>query len=142
MRITALLTLILLVGLPACGGEADAPGTASPVAEHEHATPGTRADAATPRIEAGVQVVEIEATLIGFQPRAVQLEGGVPARLVFTRRTEDECVQHVRFPAFDVEKTALPLGEPVAIEFTPSEDGTFTFVCGMDMQKGTVVVEA
>ena len=142
MRIPSFLVLVFLLVFAACESEAEAPEAATPAAEHQHATPGTRADAAMPRVEDGVQIVEIDATLMGFRPRAVQLEGGVPARLVFTRQTEDECVQHVQIPAFGVEETALPLGEPVAIEFTPEDDGTFTFVCGMDMQKGTVVVEA
>ncbi|MDX1547694.1 MAG: cupredoxin domain-containing protein [Rhodothermales bacterium] len=110
-------------------------------AAHEHAAPATAADAAAPQMQDGIQVLEIEATTLGFRPRAVQLEGGVPTRLVFTRRTQDDCLEHVRIPAFDVEKTALPIDEPVAIEFTPEAGGTFTFVCGMDMQKGTVVVE-
>ena len=153
--------LFLLLTLAACGGDAepadadraaatpdamphegmDHEGMDHEGAAHEHASPATVADAAAPQVQDGVQVLEIEATTLGFRPRAVQLEGGVPTRLIFTRRTQDDCLEHVRIPAFDVEKTALPMDEPVAIEFTPEAGGTFTFVCGMDMQKGTVVVE-
>ena len=32
------------------------------------------------------------------------------------------------------------IGEAVAVEFTPSESGEGDFVCGMDMQRGTIAV--
>jgi plastocyanin domain-containing protein len=45
----------------------------------------------------------------------------------------------VVFPSLGV-KRALPLNEPVTIEVTPAR-GELAFACGMDMLKGTVVVE-
>ena len=101
------------------------------------AAPGATADV---RMENGVQVVDIEVGRQGYAPRQVTLEAGVPARLVFTRRIEGECPSQVQIPAFGIAKTDLPMHEPVAIEFTPDEQGTFTFVCGMDMMAGTLVV--
>jgi plastocyanin domain-containing protein len=38
--------------------------------------------------------------------------------------------------------TDLPLNEPVAIEFTPDESGEFEFVCGMDMQRGSIMIRS
>jgi plastocyanin domain-containing protein len=38
-------------------------------------------------------------------------------------------------------KRALPLNEPVVIEFTPAKAGDIAFVCGVDMLRGTVVVQ-
>ena len=35
----------------------------------------------------------------------------------------------------------LPLNQPVDIEFTPSKTGNVDFVCGMNMLRGTIVVE-
>ena len=93
-------------------------------------------------MENGVQVVEVEVIKEGYRPERITLEAGVPARLVFTRRVEGECPSQVRIPAFGIEATDLPMNEPVALEFTPDERGTFTFACGMDMLKGTVVVES
>jgi plastocyanin domain-containing protein len=46
----------------------------------------------------------------------------------------------VVFPAFNV-KRALPLNEPVVIEFTPSKAGEVAFACGMGMLKGIIVVQ-
>ncbi len=89
-----------------------------------------------------VQVVEINVGPQGFEPEEVKLEPGVPARLVFTRTTDATCATQVQVPAFDVEKTDLPLNEPVAVEFTPRETGTFSFACGMDMLAGAIVVKS
>lgn len=36
---------------------------------------------------------------------------------------------------------ALPLNEPVVIEFTPAKSGDIAFAWGMNMLKGVVVVE-
>ena len=89
-----------------------------------------------------VQIVEISVGADGFAPPEVKLEAGVPARLIFTRTTDGTCTTQVQIPDFGIEKTDLPLHEPVAIEFTPEEDGTFTFACGMDMLKGALLVRS
>ena len=108
-------------------------------AEHEHVTDGADGATATAEMADGVQVVEVEAGRMGYQPREVRLVAGVPARLVFTRTVDDECSQRITIPAYDVARD-LPLGEPVAVEFTPTEAGDLAFVCGMDMQRGTIAV--
>jgi plastocyanin domain-containing protein len=38
-------------------------------------------------------------------------------------------------------KKALPLKVPVGIPFTPTRSGEVTFACGMDMYRGTLLVE-
>ena len=43
-------------------------------------------------------------------------------------------------PAFKI-KRALPLNQPVAVEFMPQKSGDIDFVCGMNMLKGTIVVQ-
>lgn len=93
-------------------------------------------------MEDGVQVIDIEAGREGFQPGAVSLAAGIPARLVFTRTVDSECSSQVTVPDFGVAPTDLPMNEPVVIEFTPTQDGDFSFVCGMEMQRGTLVVQS
>lgn len=148
----ALLALLAApLTLAACG-DADVPadpaadashemadGTMMDGAEHEHMADAD-GEAATPEIVDGVQVIEIEAGRMGYQPRQIALEAGIPARLVFTRTVEGECSSQITVPAYDVPTTDLPMNEPVAIEFTPSEAGEVQFVCGMDMQRGTIAV--
>lgn len=93
-------------------------------------------------MEGGVQVVDITVGDMGYEPGRIELKAGVPAKLVFTRTADTDCAKQVQIPSFDIPKTDLPLNEPKAIEFTPGEGGDFTFVCGMDMMKGTIVVKS
>ena len=86
------------------------------------------------------QTAKVAVTEKGFEPDAVQLRAGVPARITFTRTTDKTCATEVVFPSIGI-KRALSLNEPVVIEFTPEKTGTIAFVCGMNMLKGAVVVE-
>jgi hypothetical protein len=134
-----LSVLALVLTLAACGPEStEADRGAMQGAPPTDTTPAP----AEPQIEDGVQVVEIEAGLMGYEPRAVALEAGVPVRLVFTRTVESECSSQITVPAFGVPPTDLPLNEPVAVEFTPAESGEFAFVCGMDMQRGALLIQS
>ena len=136
--------LLLILFLSACGSEAE-PETEVEAAAHEEtdAAQATSPTTATePRMEDGVQVVDVTVGQMGYEPLQIRLEAGVPARLVFTRTVEGECPSQVQIPAFDVEKTELPMNQPVAIEFMPDEAGSFQFVCGMDMMEGALLVES
>jgi plastocyanin domain-containing protein len=137
-----LLPLLLFAFvLAACGdGTADLDPVDADAGAMQAAPPAP--EPAEPDLVDGVQVVEIEAGPMGYDPRAVALEAGVPARLVFTRTVESECSSQVTVPAFDVPVTDLPLDEPVAIEFVPTESGDFEFVCGMDMQRGSLLIQS
>jgi plastocyanin domain-containing protein len=46
----------------------------------------------------------------------------------------------VVFPSLNI-KRALPLNQPVVIEFVPAKAGDVAFACGMNMLKGVVVVQ-
>lgn len=133
MRRSAFLLsfLILAAGLTACTDTPE-PEAAAPPAE------ATEAPEAT--LEDGVQVVRITAGADGFQPEQIVLQADIPARLIFTREVESPCLEQVQIPAFGIARTDLPLGEPVTIEFTPQEQGTFRYICGMEMQHGTLLV--
>jgi RND family efflux transporter MFP subunit len=76
----------------------------------------------------------------GFEPAKVSLRAGSPARLTFVRTTDKTCATEVVFPSLKI-KRALPLNEPVLIEFTPAKTGEIAFACGMNMLKGMVVVQ-
>jgi plastocyanin domain-containing protein len=136
-----LSVLLLSLTLAACGGDATDP---EPVDADDGAMQGAppAPEPAAPDLVDGVQVVEIEAGPMGYEPSAVALEAGVPTRLVFTRTVESECSSQVKIPAFDVPTTDLPMNEPVAVEFTPTERGDFEFVCGMDMQRGSLLIQS
>ncbi|HXI15747.1 MAG TPA: efflux RND transporter periplasmic adaptor subunit [Chloroflexota bacterium] len=88
----------------------------------------------------GAQAASIAVTEQGFEPQSVTLKAGTPARVTFTRKTDATCAKEVVFPDFNIKK-ALPLNEPVTVEFTPKETGTLSYACGMNMLKGQVVVQ-
>ncbi len=77
----------------------------------------------------------------GFDPDKLTLRPGVPAEITFVRTTDKTCATEVVFPSLKI-KRALPLNEPVAIEFTPAKSGEIAFACGMNMFRGIVVIEA
>lgn len=142
-RLTArwLVLTLLVSGLffSACTSEEE---TAVESATREATEQTEEPAVAEARQEDGVQVIEVTAGDNGFEPGHFALQSGVPARIIFTRTTESECLEQVQIPSLGIEKTDLPLNEPVTIEFTPTEGGEFTFSCGMDMQHGTIVVRS
>jgi cobalt-zinc-cadmium efflux system membrane fusion protein len=89
---------------------------------------------------ADAQTAKVAVTENGFEPETVRLRAGVPAQLTFIRTTDKTCGTEVVFPSLNL-KRALPLNQPVLIEFTPEKNGDIAFACGMDMLKGVVVVD-
>ena len=87
--------------------------------------------------DAGARVLVSEK---GYEPARLTVQAGVPARITFLRTTDKTCGTEVVFPSLNI-KRALPLDEPVTIEFTPAKAGEVAFVCGMNMLKGVVVVQ-
>jgi RND family efflux transporter MFP subunit len=86
-----------------------------------------------------VQSAKIVVGEKGYEPAAINLRAGAPARITFVRTTDKTCGTEVVFPSLNI-KRALPLNEPVTIEFTPATSGEIAFACGMNMLRGTVVV--
>ena len=88
---------------------------------------------------ANSQAAKILVTEKAFEPDRVSLRAGSPIRLTFVRTTDKTCGTEVVFPSLNI-KRALPLNQPVAIEFTPAKTGDIAFACGMNMLKGVVIV--
>lgn len=87
-----------------------------------------------------VQAVTIKLTKEGYQPESFKLKRDVPARVTFVRETDETCGKEIVIKEYDI-KRALPLNEPVVVEFTPRKTGEFTFACGMDMLRGKIIVQ-
>jgi len=94
---------------------------------------------ASPAVEAA-QEVRVTVTDASFEPQRLSLRAGIPARVTFTRTSATTCATEVVFPSLNIRR-ALPLNEPVSIEFTPQQAGPIAFACGMNMLRGTVFVE-
>jgi plastocyanin domain-containing protein len=63
----------------------------------------------------------------------------VPAKVTYVRKTDETCAKEVVIKEYKINRK-LTLNDPVTVEFTPRK-GEFTFACGMDMIKGTLIVE-
>lgn len=88
---------------------------------------------------ANVQDTKVLVTETGYEPAKVMLRAGIPARITFVRTTDKTCGTEIVFPLLKIRRP-LPLNQSVAIEFMP-RTGELTFVCGMNMLRGAVVVE-
>lgn len=84
--------------------------------------------------------IRISVTERGYQPTSFRLKKGIPARITFIRKTEDECGKEIVIPAYNIRRK-LPLNTPVTVNFTPRKAGSFSFVCGMNMMRGKVIVQ-
>jgi RND family efflux transporter MFP subunit len=108
---------------------AESPVGATPVA-------GSGQPAAVPEVQGGKVLV----TEKGYEPAKLTLRAGAPAQITFVRTTDKTCGTEVVFPSLSIRRP-LPLNEPVVIEFTLKGSGEIGFVCGVNMLRGTVVVQ-
>jgi Cu(I)/Ag(I) efflux system membrane fusion protein len=76
----------------------------------------------------------------GFHPNLIAARAGHPITLAVTRTTNETCGTEIVIPSLGIER-ALPLHQTVEVTLTPAEKGTITFACGMDMLKGSIVVQ-
>ena len=86
----------------------------------------------------GVHEVEV-VVRGGYTPDRIEVRQGRPVRLTFMRMESNPCTEQVILGDFGISRT-LPEGERVTVEFTPDKAGEFTFHCGMNMVRGTLVV--
>lgn len=87
-----------------------------------------------------VQTAKIVIGTKGYQPSSLKLRRGVPARVTFLRTTDTTCVKEIVLPDFGIRRM-LSLNQPVVVTFTPTRKGSFTFVCGMNMMSGQMIVQ-
>jgi plastocyanin domain-containing protein len=99
---------------------------------------GPRTATAAQSKGSGPQEVRVEVRG-AYSPDRIAVEAGRPVRLTFERREENPCTAQVIFPDLGIVKD-LPVGQPVAVEFTPERAGELDFHCGMNMVRGKVLV--
>lgn len=95
----------------------------------------------TPKAE--TKRLEISVTKKGFEPESVNVPANKPVTLVFTRKTQATCTKEIVLKLADGKKIerALPLDTPVEIAVTFPKAGKLDYACGMDMNKGFIVVQ-
>ena len=75
-----------------------------------------------------------------FTPASVALKAGQPARLHFRRSDKPTCADEIVIPDLNVRKK-IAANETVTIDIPAQQARTLHFACGMDMMKGSVVVQ-
>lgn len=89
--------------------------------------------------EKGVQEIKITVKG-GYSPDTIVVREHVPVRLNFYRDETADCSEQVVFADFGISRH-LPPFKTTVIEFTPDRAGEFTFMCGMSMMRGKLIVE-
>lgn len=89
--------------------------------------------------EAGVQHIKVTVKG-GYAPDVIVVRPGTPVRLDFYRDETASCSERIVFGDFGIAAD-LPAYQTTPIEFTPNEPGEYTFTCGMNMMRGTLIVE-
>ena len=75
-----------------------------------------------------------------FTPASVSLKAGQSARLHFRRGDKPTCADEIVFPELGIRKK-IAVNQTVAVDIPAQQARTLSFVCGMNMMKGSVVVQ-
>ncbi len=84
--------------------------------------------------------VEIAVDDQGYHPSTVRSAPGRALTLVFRRADALNCGEKLRFPSLGLERD-LPVGQAVEVAVTTPAAGALAFTCGMNMYRGSVVVQ-
>lgn len=87
----------------------------------------------------GTRQVPIAVEDDGYHPDKINAKAGSKLNLLFTRHSKASCGSQVKIA--DGKLIDLPLGKEVAVPVDVPQSGQVTFVCGMDMMTGTIVVD-
>lgn len=128
MRLVPTLAAAAVLSLAACKADA-------PPAPKAAAAPAAATAAALPE-----RSIDVTANEKGFTPSRIEAKPREPLVLRFTRTVEDTCADQVLFKG-DPVKHLLPVGKTIEVRVTAPESGTLAFACGMNMYRGSVVVQ-
>jgi plastocyanin domain-containing protein len=139
-------TLVLFscsLALIACAGEqrpADQASTAPP-AKAEAPAPTMTSAATEPTTSAQASAQEQTIEVAGaFKPASVTIPANTPVRLHFRRSDQPTCAEEIVFPELNLRKK-IAASQTVTFDIPAQQARTINFACGMDMLKGTVVVQ-
>lgn len=85
-------------------------------------------------------LVKMTVTPTGYTPNVIRVKKGVPVHLEIENPLENSCLSTFMMPDFNINHVNLKTGT-TNLTFTPDKTGEYTFSCGMQMFKGTVIVE-
>jgi heme/copper-type cytochrome/quinol oxidase subunit 2 len=83
--------------------------------------------------------IQMKVTQSGYTPNVIRVRKGVSVELIIDNPLEDSCLSTFTMPDFNLNNFNLKVGK-TNLSFTPDKTGTYTFSCGMQMYKGTIIV--
>lgn len=98
------------------------------------------ADCCTAAAAPTARTIETKVTDKGFEPSRIEVKKGEPLHFVVTRKTEATCAKALAIPDANLQKD-LPLDKPVTFDLTPSKSAQVTYVCGMGIISGSLIVQ-
>ena len=125
VRGASLVAVLALFAFAGCGGGAKT---------------AQKTEAPAPVAATGAQEVHLTVTDAGFEPAEVTIAKDRPIILTVTRKTDQTCAREIVFKDLDLKRD-LPLNQEVRIELPARPAGTLNYACGMDMIKGSLVVQ-
>ena len=100
---------------------------------------GSAAGTAGGQAATATQEVSLTATSSGYDKSEIRVKAGVPVHFTFTANNAGCCAQLI------IDKVGVQLvsrnGQAVDATFTPPSPGNYPYHCGMNMCRGTLVVE-
>lgn len=84
--------------------------------------------------------IKMKVTPTGYTPNVIRVKKGVPVELEIDNPLENSCLSTFTIPDFNINNVNLKVGT-TNLYFTPDKTGEYTFSCGMQMFKGTIIVE-
>lgn len=84
--------------------------------------------------------IDMMVTPTGYSPNVIRVKKGVPVELNITNPGDNSCFSTFMMPDFNLNNVNLKAGT-TKLSFTPDKAGEYTFTCGMNMFKGTIIVE-
>lgn len=142
-RIVPLLLIALLLIGTACAQQeqpaAEQTATEQKANAGQAAPPAVvaTAPAVTSSASAHEQTIQVGAA---FTPASVTIPANQPVRLRFRRTDEATCADEIVLPELKMRKK-ISANETVTFDLPAQQARTLTFACGMDMMKGSVVVQ-
>lgn len=131
---------LLLVVIAACAQQ-EQRATEQPTTERtasvEQAAPPAAPSSGPSSASAHEQTIEVGAA---FTPASVTIPANTAARLHFRRTDEATCADEIVFPDLNMRKK-IAANETVTFDLPAQQARTLNFACGMDMIKGTAVVQ-
>ena len=86
-------------------------------------------------------VVQMKVTTQGYSPNVIRVKKGVPVELEINNPLDSSnCISTFMIPDFNINNVNLKTGT-TKLTFTPDKSGEYAFSCGMQMFKGTIIVE-